>query len=150
MISFGQNSPAGPVQPLPFSHKTHAEKAKLQCKTCHPNADPGERMTIAPVTTCMACHTSIKTDSPAIQKLTEAAKAKRNIQWTRVYEVPGYVSFSHKAHIQAGGTCQECHGPVATRDQLFRETDISMGGCMACHRQKGASIDCIYCHEPQN
>ncbi|MBV8819987.1 MAG: cytochrome c3 family protein, partial [Acidobacteriaceae bacterium] len=53
------------------------------------------------------------------------------------------------SHLQSGNTCQECHGPVATRDQLAKEGDISMGGCMNCHRLKKASIDCTFCHEQQ-
>lgn len=144
-----QNAPGGPAQPIPFSHKTHSD-LKLQCKMCHLNPDPGERATIVPASKCMECHSSIKTESPAIQKLAAAAKAGRDIDWVRVYEIPSWVSFSHRAHLEAGSTCQECHGPVATREQLFRETDISMGGCMNCHRAKKASLDCTYCHEPRN
>ncbi len=30
---------------------------------------------------------------------------------------------------------------------MFRETDISMGGCMNCHREKKASVDCAFCHD---
>ena len=61
----------GPVQPLPFSHKDHAGTLKLQCKMCHPSPDPGESMTIAPPSVCMQCHSAIKADSPAIQKLAQ-------------------------------------------------------------------------------
>jgi hypothetical protein len=139
-----------PPQPLPFSHKVHAGDLKLQCKMCHVNPDPGEMMTFAPASKCMSCHSTIKADSPAIQKLAEAVKANREIKWARVYQIPGYVFFSHRAHLEAGGTCVECHGPVNTREQLFRETDISMGGCMNCHRAKKASLDCTYCHEQRN
>jgi hypothetical protein len=117
---------------------------------CHVNPDPGEMMTFAPASKCMSCHSTIKADSPAIQKLAEAAKANREIKWARVYQIPGYVFFSHRAHLEASGTCVECHGPVNTREQLFRETDISMGGCMNCHRAKKASLDCTYCHEQRN
>ncbi len=117
---------------------------------CHPNPDPGEAMTIAAASACMQCHSAVKTDSPTIQKLAAFAKNDREIPWARVYQIPSFVNFSHKAHVEAGNTCAECHGGVAARDQLFRETDISMGGCMNCHRAKKASIDCTYCHEPQN
>ena len=136
-----------PVQPIPFSHKAHAGDLKLPCKMCHANPDPGEAMKIAAPSTCMQCHSAIKTDSPAIQKLAEFAKAGRNVPWVRVYQIPSYVSFSHRAHLQAGNACVDCHGQVAARDRLSRETDISMGGCMNCHRLKKASIDCTFCHE---
>ena len=106
-------------------------------------------MTVAAPAVCMQCHSAIKADSPAIQKLAAFAKNDRPIQWARVYQIPSYVNFSHRQHVQAGNTCAECHGKVAERDQLFREADISMGGCMNCHRLKKASIDCTSCHEQQ-
>jgi hypothetical protein len=136
-----------PEQPIPFSHKAHAGALKLKCKMCHPNAGSGETMQIAKATTCMQCHSAIKTDSPAIQKLAAFAKDDREIRWARVYEIPSYVNFSHKIHLDSGNTCEDCHAHVAERDQLFREGDISMGGCMNCHRLKKVSIDCTFCHD---
>jgi hypothetical protein len=138
-----------PEQPIPFSHQVHAGASKIRCNTCHPNPDPGESMTIVAAAKCMQCHSAVKTESPAIQKLASYAKDDRAIKWVRVYSIPSYVNFSHKSHLQAGNTCQECHGPVPTREALFKEGDISMGGCMNCHREKKASIDCTYCHEQQ-
>ena len=143
-----QNTPKpAPEQPLPFSHQKHAGEMKLQCKMCHPNPDPGETMRIAAPGVCMQCHTAIKRESPQIQKLAAAAEADREIRWVRVYEIPSYVNFSHRSHLAAGNKCEDCHGPVATRAQLAKEGDISMGGCMECHRVKKAGLDCTYCHE---
>jgi hypothetical protein len=139
----------GPVQPIPFSHKVHAGNLKLQCKMCHPNPDPGETMTIAPPAACMQCHSAVKTDSPAIQKLAQAAQSGRVLPWARVYQIPSFVFFSHRTHLEKGNTCQDCHGSVAQRDRLYREVDLSMGGCMECHRMKKASLDCSFCHEPR-
>jgi hypothetical protein len=136
-----------PEQPIPFSHKQHAGALKLKCKMCHPNAGSGETMQIAKASTCMQCHSAIKTDSPAIQKLAAFAKNDREIRWARVYEIPSYVNFSHKTHLEAGNACEDCHGKVAEREQVFREGDISMGGCMNCHRVKKVSIDCTFCHD---
>jgi hypothetical protein len=136
-----------PPQPLPFSHKMHAGTMKLACKMCHPNPNPGETMTIVPPAKCMDCHSTIKADSPAIQRLAALAKDGREVPWKRVYEIPSWVDFSHRAHLEKGNTCQECHGPVAERDQLSKETDIGMGGCMNCHRARKASLACDFCHE---
>lgn|SRR5487761_1932771 len=138
-----------PEQPLPFSHRNHAGDLKLKCRMCHPNAAPGETMQIAKPAVCMQCHSAIKTDSPAIQKLAAFAKNDREIRWARVYEIPSYVNFSHKPHLDAGASCEDCHGPVAARETLSREGDITMGGCMNCHRAKKVSIDCTFCHEEQ-
>jgi hypothetical protein len=133
-------------QPIPYSHKTHLSKG-LQCKNCHTNKDPGEVMGIPATSVCMGCHQSIKTDSPAIQKLAAFAKENKPVPWVRIYELPGYVYFSHRVHIDAGANCQTCHGPVAERDVMTKEGDISMGACMDCHRKNKASVSCTYCHE---
>jgi hypothetical protein len=137
----------GPAQPLPFSHKDHAGTLKLPCKMCHPSPDPGESMTIAPPSVCMQCHSAIKADSPAIQKLAQYASQGKPVPWVRVYEIPSYVNFSHRAHIEAKNTCEDCHGKVAERDVLYREVNLNMGTCMDCHAAKRASVQCNFCHE---
>ena len=138
---------AAPKQPIPFSHKQHAGDLKINCKMCHPSPDPGERMTIASTSVCMQCHSAVKTESPAIQRLAALDKMKRPVPWAPVYEIPSYVFFSHKVHTAKGATCQDCHGPVAEREELSKESDISMGGCMNCHKLKNASLGCAVCHE---
>jgi hypothetical protein len=127
----------------------HAGTLKLQCKMCHANSGLGESMGTAAASVCMQCHSAIKADSPAIQKLAASAKNGTEIKWARVYEIPSYVNFSHKSHLEAGSKCADCHGDVTARDALFREADISMGGCMNCHRAKKVSIDCTLCHDLQ-
>jgi len=149
---FAQKSaqvPAPPDQPLPFSHKAHAGDLKLPCKMCHKSPDPGEMMGFVAPPICMQCHSTIKADSPAIQKLAAAARENREIRWARVYQIPFFVAFSHRFHGEGGVTCQECHGNVAERDALFREGDISMNGCMNCHRAKKISNRCNFCHDPR-
>src|SRR4051812_39716519 len=105
--------PPPPVQPVPFSHKQHAGVLKLKCNMCHPNKDPGESMGVVATTICMQCHSSVKTDTPAIQKVAASAKENRPLKWARVYEIPTYVNFSHRSHVTAGATCNDCHGQVA-------------------------------------
>ena len=135
-----------PVQPIPYSHKQHIALG-LKCGNCHEMPDPGEMMGIPAVTKCMTCHQTVKKESPAIQKLAAFAASKEPVPWVRVYRIPSFVFFSHKNHLDAGAKCEACHGKVAERERMFRETDISMGGCMNCHRQNKASLDCMFCHE---
>lgn len=135
-----------PIQPIPYSHKQHLALG-LTCRDCHTMPDPGEIMGIPDGTSCMNCHRSIKENSPAIQKLAALAREKRPVPWVRVYQIPSYVEFSHKVHLEAGALCETCHGPVAERDRLAREGDVSMTGCMNCHRANKASLSCTYCHE---
>lgn len=150
LIAVGQTAkPPPPAQPIPFSHKLHIGELNLECKTCHANPDPGERMGLAAPAACMECHSTVGADSPAIQKLAAFAKNRREIRWARIYEIPAYVRFSHRTHLTAGTTCAECHGQVKEREQLYREVDLSMAGCVNCHRARKASIDCAFCHEQQ-
>jgi len=136
----------GPVQPIPFSHKQHAGTLQLPCEFCHTPSRTGETLKIPQAAACMDCHETMATNNPGVQKLASYAKSNATIPWVRVYELPSFVSFSHKRHLKSGATCQQCHGPVAERVQLYQESDISMAGCMNCHRAKNASLDCNTCH----
>ena len=145
-ISSLAEDPKGPEQPIPYSHKQHLALG-LSCKDCHLNPDPGNAMGLPASSKCMSCHQTIKKDRPAIQKLAAFDRDKREIPWVRVYKEPDFVFFSHKSHLAAGAKCEDCHGQVAQRDRLFRETDLSMAGCLSCHRERNAGQDCDYCHE---
>ena len=138
-----------PRQPIEFNHRLHAGTLKVQCKMCHPNADPGETMGLPEVSTCMQCHSAIAPKNEAMQKLQAFAKQDRDVDWVRIYQIPSYVTFNHRTHLNTGATCETCHGAVAQRTALFKEKEISMGACMDCHREKQASIDCGYCHAPR-
>src|SRR5690349_15891351 len=69
----------GPEQPVPFSHKLHLTKAGVSCKDCHDMPDPGDQMTLATADKCMTCHSVVKKDSPAIQKLAAYKTNKEDI-----------------------------------------------------------------------
>jgi hypothetical protein len=146
MPGLAQQEMKGPEQPIPYSHKQHLA-LNVTCKDCHANPDPGEAMSFPALSKCMTCHLAIKKDSPAIQKLATFDRNKQEVPWVRVYKVPGFVYFSHKTHLAAGAKCEECHGQVAQRDRLFRESDLSMAGCMSCHRERNAAQGCETCHD---
>jgi hypothetical protein len=134
-------------QPLPYSHKTHLSKG-LQCKDCHVNPEPGEKMTFPATAKCMACHLTVARERPAIQKLAEMAKGGAEIPWARVYTVRAGTYWSHRSHLEASIVCAECHGDVASLDVMTRLTNVtSMEGCITCHRAKKAGTGCEFCHE---
>ena len=136
-----------PDQPIPFSHKKHVQVAKAACSDCHVPSKSGAGLSLPQASTCMLCHSAIATDKPDIQRLAAIAKSGDPIPWVRVYQVPSFVQFSHKVHTASGKTCQECHGPVGERDVIAKETDISMGGCIACHTKNNAPTTCDTCHQ---
>ncbi len=145
-----QPTATAPAQPIPFSHKQHVQTAKLGCNDCHKPSRSGAALLIPQAATCMQCHTAIAADKPAIQKLADSAKSGDPIPWVRVYQVPSFVQFSNKVHTAANNTCTECHGDVGNVDAVARVTDISMGGCLNCHKQKNAQTACNTCHELQS
>jgi Class III cytochrome C family/Cytochrome c7 and related cytochrome c len=139
----------GPKQPVEFNHKLHAGQLKQPCQLCHAPSEGGEMVDMPEVSKCMQCHSAIAPRSKAEGKLAAFAKQDRDVDWTRVYQIPTFVRFSHSQHAQAGVKCESCHGPVAQRVTLWQEHDVSMGSCMNCHRQMHASLDCGSCHEPR-
>ena len=154
-LAFGQAPPPAkvfvpkpaPEQPIPFNHKTHVSSG-MQCRNCHTMKPPGDRAGIPAEALCMGCHSSIKSDSAAIQKLAGFAKEKKSVPWVRVYKLPKTVYFSHDVHVRlAKAECATCHGPVGEREVLGQEKSIYMADCMACHDQHKASNKCDLCHD---
>jgi Cytochrome c7 and related cytochrome c len=103
--------------------------------------------------------------SPDLQKLydalglgdqlqPEAGKKTQPISWVRVHHLPEYTRFDHRAHVNAGVICQECHGPVQTMDVMRQSASLSMGWCLRCHKDHkeiggkkvSPSTDCATCH----
>lgn len=85
-----------------------------------------------------------------------AAGEVQPIEWVKVHNLPDYVYFDHRAHVNVGVKCQTCHGPVETMERLRQAEDLSMGWCVNCHRDAtengvagqavNASTDCVTCH----
>ena len=137
-----------PVQPIAYQHKPHIEVAELQCVFCHTGVDSGPEAGIPGVSTCMTCHEVIATDKPVIQEVTAYRDRGEDIPWQRVYgwNEEAHVKFNHAPHIRAEVQCATCHGDVAQMGVAERVVDHTMGFCVNCHRQEGASNDCLTCH----
>jgi hypothetical protein len=141
------NPAPAPGQPVAFSHKKHIAEAKMACNDCHEPSRNGSTLAMPQPAKCMLCHAAIATDKPDIKRIADAAQNNQVLQWIRIYQVPSFVTFSHKTHTSAGAQCEECHGPVAQRDAIALEKDVSMGGCISCHTQKAAPTGCDTCHQ---
>src|SRR5512132_3131035 len=59
----------GPVQPINYSHKTHAGKLGMNCLYCHTGAARSPIANLPAVSTCMGCHKIAVADRPEILKL---------------------------------------------------------------------------------
>jgi quinoprotein glucose dehydrogenase len=124
---------AAPAQPVPFSHRVHAQ-AGMKCVQCHSTVAKDARAGFPSPSQCATCH---KTPH----------RASTALQWARVYKVPDFVFFNHARHVNANVRCADCHGPVQERDVLAKEVPTNMASCMRCHAQRGASAACNVCHE---
>lgn len=138
-IVVGYNQGYQPTQPIPFSHQLHAGQYKIDCKYCHTNPGVSRHSSVPPLNVCMNCHLLVKTDSPWIQKLTEAYNAGKSIPWQKVHLLPDFVKFNHSAHISKGVNCTTCHGDVANMPVVRQYSSLSMGWCVNCHRGVNSS-----------
>jgi hypothetical protein len=160
-----------PVQPIAYSHRLHAGELQIQCQYCHFGADQSRHAGIPPAGVCMNCHRFVKATLGAVRaedalaekekraprpvvsaellKLYDAVEQRRPIAWTRIHSLPDFVYFDHRAHVNSGVACQQCHGPVETMERVRQASDLSMGWCVNCHRAaaaRGASTNCSTCH----
>jgi hypothetical protein len=149
LLAFAGVLAAAPVeQPLPFSHKTHIDTAKMACADCHtPPAKFGASMGFPPASKCMVCHVLIAKDKPAVQKLAQLAASKDPIPWVRVYRLDDFVFFDHRYHLMNQAKCEDCHGAVAGQDVVVDQLNATkMAFCQTCHVKTHASGGCGTCH----
>jgi hypothetical protein len=158
-------------QPIEFPHNVHVQQFKIDCQYCHADARRSEYAGIPSVTRCMGCHKITAADKPEIKKLADYAAKGEPVPWTRVYKIPEFTYFPHKAHVRVGLRCQECHGNVEEMTTVAASTGpnpvhdalsviglrknappLSMGWCIDCHREQNrtkstqAPLDCVTCH----
>jgi len=144
------------IQPIEFSHKIHVDKSGIPCEFCHIYARRSINSGVPTMASCFGCHShniipgsdedpqkAIKNQN-AIKKLLELQPKGEAIPWKKIHDLPDFVHFSHKRHIQVGFDCTECHGEINQHDVLSPHTmitDLSMGWCMKCHREGRKTVD---------
>lgn len=152
IVAAGGGSKGDPKsQPIAFPHDTHAGTLKIPCMYCHYSADKSPDAGIPAVQTCAGCHLPtgtllFKRESPELQKLAAYTEQKLPIPWVRIYRVPSHVHFPHMMHVNAGVTCQTCHGPVEEMKEIELNQPLTMGWCIKCHTERKARVDCTVCH----
>lgn len=129
-----------PVQPVPFSHKVHADDLGLDCRYCHNLVEVSPHANIPPTQTCMNCHKLIKTDSEKLTMIRRSWETKTPMRWVRVHKLPDYAYFNHSAHLRAGIGCASCHGNVAEFEVVRQKKPLSMSWCLDCHKNPDMHI----------
>jgi len=139
-------------QPFEFPHARHAGKFKINCMYCHSGARRSKVAGIPPVAKCIGCHSNIPSvrETPRIKKLFEYWEKKEPIPWRKVHDLPDFVEFNHKRHIQrfifkdgrsTQQTCGMCHGDVKTFTVGRKVRPLTMGWCLSCHEQFQGNSD---------
>ena len=142
--------PAAPpdpwAQPIAFSHAHHVTEIGIECQFCHAYARRGPVAGIPSVQRCAGCHRVVLSEQPEILRVLEYWENEEPIPWVRVHDLPDHVRFTHKAHVRAGVGCETCHGDVAAMEAAVQVESLSMGWCVSCHEDRGATRDCLACH----
>ena len=147
MSRVGVHQGYAPEQPIAFSHKLHAGDSRIQCLYCHFGARTSRHAGIPPVNVCMNCHGMLTKQSVDIEKLKELVERRQPAQWIKVHNLPDFVYFTHEMHMKGGLQCADCHGQVDRIRETPRAATYEMGWCLACHRERRASVDCWTCHK---
>ena len=130
-----------PSQPIPFSHKIHADQLGLDCRYCHSFVDVSGHSNVPTSNTCWNCHQHVQKESPKLQPLRNRMDPAlkhpdfgKPVEWVRVHKAPDYVYFNHSAHVNRGVSCVSCHGRVDQMEVVYQDQNLSMGWCLECHR----------------
>jgi predicted CXXCH cytochrome family protein len=144
----GQGSP-GPVQPIPFSHKTHVDEVRLTCGDCHVSpAKFGDAISIPDAPKCLECHAYSVNETTTRNTLNALVAKNQAIPWLRVFRLRDFVFFDHRYHLMNNVQCEDCHGPVGSEDVVSdRLKTTSMTFCQPCHVKTGALTGCNTCHD---
>jgi hypothetical protein len=140
-VAYGAVSDERLEQPINYSHKLHAGTLGIDCQYCHFVARKSIHAGVPPTQTCMNCHAYVKSEGrpepgrTELEKLEKYYASGEPIPWVKVHDLPDFVYFSHKRHVQGGLQCQECHGQVQTdMTTAYRVGQLTMGWCLDCHK----------------
>jgi hypothetical protein len=134
-------------QPVPFSHRLHAGTLKVDCRFCHRYAENSPVAGVPSMALCQTCHKSLANTTSGSMALQAYWKQSQPIAWIRLQRLPDHVYFTHEMHLLAGLSCVSCHGNVERMSGTPRAPTYEMGWCLTCHQQRGASQDCLVCHQ---
>ena len=93
--------------------------------------------------------------NPAEVTVAETASMEP-MPWVKIHNLPDFVYFDHRPHVNVGLSCQKCHGNVETMERVRQVETLAMGWCVNCHRKYSeigvnakpvhAPTDCTTCH----
>ncbi len=129
-----------PIQPVAFSHATHAGQLGIDCRYCHSMVEESWFSNIPSASTCMNCHNQVLKDDPRLALVRESAATGKPIPWVQIHRVPDFVYFNHSVHVNRGISCVECHGRIDQMEEVYHAKPLSMSFCLDCHNNPAAKV----------
>ena len=129
-----------PIQPVPFSHATHADQVGIDCRYCHSAVEKSWYSNVPTAGLCMNCHSQVLKDDPRLALVRESALTGKPIPWVQIHKVPDFVYFNHSIHVNRGVSCYECHGQLNQMEEVRQAQPLSMAFCLDCHRDPAARL----------
>lgn len=129
-----------PAQPIPFSHKHHVTEDGIDCRYCHFNVERSATAGVPPTSVCMSCHAHLWNKAAMLEPVRASYASGEPIRWRQVNRLPGYVYFDHSVHIAKGIGCTTCHGLIGEMPLTRQAAPLTMGWCLACHRNPGRYV----------
>jgi hypothetical protein len=150
IASTARSAPPAPppaADDVPFDHTIHAGQYQIPCLACHVYANQAAVAGVPSGRKCLGCHKFVAKEAPAIQRLAARVAAGEPLRWQRVFAVPDFIYFSHRMHVRAQVACTACHGDIATEHVVAQDRPFTMGRCLTCHAERGATRECLACHK---
>jgi len=136
-------------QPIAFNHRKHTVDLGLGCEFCHPYVTSGAHAGLPGSDICAVCHMAKQGESAEAARVTELLNAGTPFRFNKLFRLPAHVYYTHSRHAGiAKLDCVNCHGAIAIseRPPLRPLVRVDMAFCLACHRSRGQSLDCVRCH----
>jgi cytochrome c553 len=127
------------TQSIWFSHETHYTTYKIECLSCHKDAQSNQKAGLPDVKSCMKCHGYIKKGATygkvEIVKLYKKYYAHEELKWAEGYRLSQYAHFDHSLHTTAAKlNCVDCH-TNQTHIEVSK-LEFKMAWCITCHQTK--------------
>jgi hypothetical protein len=129
-----------PIQPVPYSHRTHVEQLGLDCRYCHTGVESSWYANIPSPSVCMNCHSQVLPSDSRLAPVRDSYKSGQPLPWVQIHRTPDFVFFNHAVHVNRGVSCVSCHGQVNHMDEVSHAKSLSMGFCLECHRNPAPNL----------
>lgn len=134
----GQHRPL--AQPVQFDHRHHVTQYQIDCLYCHAGATRAATAGVPATEVCMGCHVQVWSTAPILEPVRDSWRRGTPLVWRRVNSLPGFVYLDHSIHLAKGIGCSSCHGPVGEMGRVYQKEPLTMGWCIACHRQPTPNV----------